>query len=130
MAPIKNRYTPYKRKEPTEPSKAVSGKPLPVKGTIASSHVSTTTTTTTTTTSSSRETKTSNPRNEKRPPLSPSRLKDQAEIHAKLQQAVKEQQVKARDNGVLGNSYIMFLRPTQMIKNFPNKIWMGSFYSI
>ena len=125
MAPIKNRYTPYKRKEPTEPLKAVSGKPLPVKATTASSHVSTTTTTTTTTTtSSSRETKSSNSRNEKRPPLSPSRLKDQAEIHAKLQQAVKEQQVKARDttNGVLANSHIVFLRPTQMVKNFPNKI--------
>ena len=97
MPPIKQRYTPYKRKEP---STGVSGKPPPVKATPASSNVSTTTTTTTstttTTTSSSRETKGGNYRNEKRPVLSPSRLKDQAEMHAKLQQAVKEQQVKAR----------------------------------
>ena len=87
---IKHHYTSYKRKHP-EPSKPVSYKPPPVKTSTASSSHNTSTTPTTTSTSS--EMKNGNPRNEKRQVLSPAGLKDQAEIHARLQQAIKEQQV-------------------------------------
>jgi hypothetical protein len=92
---IKHHYTSYKRKHP-EPSKPVSYKPPPVKTSTASSSHNTSTTPTTTnvaTTSTSSEMKNGNPRNEKRQVLSPAGLKDQAEIHARLQQAIKEQQV-------------------------------------
>ncbi|XP_028393388.1 spermatogenesis-associated serine-rich protein 2-like [Dendronephthya gigantea] len=97
---IRNHYTPFKRKQP-EPAKL--HKPPPVK-----SHKPTPTTKpstpptngpppTTTTAGSTKskpssETKAGNSGNEK-PPLSPTRLKDQAAMHARLQQAMKEQQV-------------------------------------
>ena len=100
MPPIKHHYTSYQRKHP-EPSKPVSRKPPPVKTTTAPSSTSTTAPANVTTTSTSNEVKNSNSRNERRQVLSPAGLKDQAEMHARLQQAVKQQQVTLAYNVVV-----------------------------
>ena len=91
VPPIKHHYTSYQRKHP-EPSKPVFRKPPPVETTTAPSSIATTAPANVTT-STSNEVKNSSSRNERRPVLSPAGLKDQAEMHARLQQAVKQQQV-------------------------------------
>ena len=94
VTPIKHHYTTYKRK-PSDPTvmttKPAPSKPAPTKTPPSVQLPPSDEHTKSKHQLPNTETKESNSRSNKNPVLSPSRLKDQAEIHKRLQQAVKQQ---------------------------------------